>query len=489
MDSYTERYRSLQMAMSNQIGDLEGTARSNYNDAVSKIMEEYNTKKQDALNAYEYLKDKKDKVDTSIKDIGTAIEGSTLGRKLLGDSIKKLKDKFKSAKQSVQDKVDEVKGKVESKIDEVKGKVDDVKNQVSNKVDELKEKGSSIQEDIESKVGNVEDKVNDVKSNLESGIEDAKSKVADIGEQVESKVGDVTEQVSSKVADVGEQVSSKVGMATNALENATETGVPQLSGGFEVPNYIGSAGKGGSFELTDLSAPAENTFQAPRIAGSLNNEGMDAEQIANNELDENIFQKAFNPIRSGFNKVKGAIQNKLQSIGQKAGEVQSKVESAGNQMEDQISNLKSTASDVAEQAESKVSDIGDIGEQISSKAGTIAEDAGGEIAEDVGETVGEGIAEELPEIGGEVAAEVGAGAFLGPVGEAVALVAGAGTAIYGIVNTAMEVSKDLQNPTKKIETQEKQKLASINPNVDLTGKFVSPNSVSIYNEQTHFSGF
>jgi hypothetical protein len=167
------------------------------------------------------------------------------------------------------------------------------------------------------------------------------------------------------------------------------------------------------------------------------------------------------------------VQSKGLAVGQDVltagGAVHRSLKSSGGSAEDVIDAAKGSIGDVGEGVGEGV---GDVGKGI---AGGIGE--AGELAADVGGA-------ELAGLGVEASESV-----VPVVGEAAALATGIGFTIAGLVKGAVDLANQSVNPASKVEQNENRTLDTQQNTINVGGKFVAPNSVSIYNQSQHFQGY
>lgn len=179
----------------------------------------------------------------------------------------------------------------------------------------------------------------------------------------------------------------------------------------------------------------------------------------------------------------------------KSGDTGDKVISTGQDADQSLSLGKTVSGiiDKAKSAQKPASEIGSASENVLDDAGDIAsnvaKDTAGDIAGDIAETglktVGSDLAEsELAGLGAEASESI-----VPVVGEGLALATGVGFTIAGLVKSAIDLGNQLKNPTSKIEQRENQAIDTHQNNLNLGGRFVAPNQVSIYNQSSHFNGF
>lgn len=89
-DQFSRNFRNSQMAMNNQLKDIEGNATSAYNDRISKIMRKYNLEKEDVLDKFENLKERKEQATAILGTVGGLIENTVLSRHLIQSGVKNV---------------------------------------------------------------------------------------------------------------------------------------------------------------------------------------------------------------------------------------------------------------------------------------------------------------------------------------------------------------------------------------------------------------
>ena len=87
-DQFSRNYRNQQMAMNNQLKDLQGNATLSYNQRISKITRKFDLEKENVLDNFENLKQKKEQAAAILGTVGGLIENSVLSRHLIQSGAK-----------------------------------------------------------------------------------------------------------------------------------------------------------------------------------------------------------------------------------------------------------------------------------------------------------------------------------------------------------------------------------------------------------------
>lgn len=601
-DIYSQRYRNQQTSMRSQLGLLRGSARDAYARKLQSITDRFNNEKSEAMSAYENLIKKRQEATSVLTQTGGFIEGSTLSRKILEDSISKMKKKFKIKKTKTGqlqterdedpqfhnendfvndfegvDTIDPTTGRTiafgrpsegtggipSTQIETSEGLPVITPEEPEPELPEEPELPSALQsrqfeaettepelpdlgfedfgvatrtvnrfrpqlQEFDFTHGATQDSLfakfnesaprfktlgqprGNIRVALSADQEptfgqrvgqffrDTKKKLTDKIDEIRKpqtapdielpQVGDLKEQ---SVPTFGQQEDLLTPFdpyeyrprPSGSLLEDTRVIIPERSGllqpTYKLPTQPVGTEPGAAYvppEGEQLPTIPETKFPQEPLSDLDREMLFGRNEFGGGQIERNISQKGFE--LQDLSKPTG---KNIDDLADQLGMVRSDedpMEGFGKIVPiDSRQQLLDTARTQKASLEGVAEDIGEnIGKSAEDLAPTFAEGA-----ETIGADVGESLLSGLGIEGAESAIPV--------VGEGLAALTGAALTIGGIVKGAIDLSNELKNPTSKIQQQENDAISKVSQNINLGGRYVAPNNVSIYNQSQHFSGF
>lgn len=624
-DIYSQRYRNQQTSMRSQLGLLRGSARDAYARKIQSISDKFNNEKSEAMSAYENLIKKKQEATSVLTQTGGFIEGSTLSRKILEDSISKMKKRFKVKKRKIGepeterqedpqfadendlvndyeavDTIDPTTGRTiafgrpsetagegipSTQIETAEGlpvitpeepvsapareglpflepeepEEPDLPSALQSRQFEAETTEPELpdlgfedfgvatrtvnrfrpqEQEFDFTSGGTQDSIfakfsefsqrfktlgqergnirvpistdqertlgqklgqffRDTKKKIQSKLDEFKSK-SDPADIELPQVGDLKEQ---SVPTFGEQEDLLTPFdpyeyrprPSGSLLEDTRAIIPERTGLLE-PSYKLPTQP----DIQPVAEPAGTQVGAPYVPP----EGEQLPTIPETKLPEEPLSDLDREMLFGRNEFRGGTIER--NVSQKGFELQDLSKPTGKNIDDLADELGMVRPDedptegfgfgkivpidsrqqLLDTARTQKASLEGAAEDIGENVGKSAEDlvpTFAEGAETIGADVGESLLGGLGIEGAESAIPV--------VGEGLAALTGAALTIGGIVKGAVDLSNELKNPTSKIQQQENDAISRVSQNINLGGRYVAPNNVSIYNQSQHFSGF
>ncbi|KAI6179636.1 hypothetical protein M3Y98_00631700 [Aphelenchoides besseyi] len=137
------------------------------------------------------------------------------------ETVKKVKERAKSAKETVVKKGKEAKEKAIEVKDEIKEKAGEVKEKAGEVKEKIKDKAEDVKEQVEKKS-------EDVKEKMETKAEDVKEKTQNVKETVKEKAQDIKEKAGEQAEKAKEKATDQVGAPlTSAVGNEAKKEEPR----------------------------------------------------------------------------------------------------------------------------------------------------------------------------------------------------------------------------------------------------------------------
>lgn len=358
-----------------------------------------------ALNATDVKYKAKEKTDEIIKAVGEGksyLSGKGLSEKLIGNIKKKAAAKLKSLGKDAKEKLEKegqkayntVKEKVSGKIEEVKGAI---KDKVEGKVQELK--------------GTVEDKLASASEKAEAAVQD--------------KIGSTTEELASKFPSIGSPLEGEEAVEGTALRTgqAASRG-EQFAQEIKTGSTIGEDARAGLQDAKGTIRIAKKTTKIAKKATKIAKKGqkLAKEQRAADEPE--VKPPSGPPPKGQPSTLEEA--NKAWKESQEAAEQTSDIALTGEEDSMRVGQTAGRVAEtqVEEKAVSETETLAPKLESLAPKAETLASKLEPTLAK-VGKSAAKGAEE-----GGEIVAE--GGGLEDPITDAIGLVIGIGTTIYGL---------------------------------------------------------
>ena len=165
------------------------------------------------------------KIKSVAESFGKAVSGAfTFITSAVGDTVKKVGDKFTSLKDGLAKKASDIKNDATKKFGDLKTAVTDaadkVKTAVSDKFSQMKDTVTNTLTNIKQ---GAEEKWNSIKENTASAIDNIKSSASERWNSIKETVGNAIDNIKSSASEKWESIKSTVGNAVDAIkEGASE---------------------------------------------------------------------------------------------------------------------------------------------------------------------------------------------------------------------------------------------------------------------------